>query len=113
MKDDIAVIPYIIIFGFINCNAAPIKKLPELLFVSCSLEGKKVFMIKYTIYAAPNIFIGSCIFGIIVYKTEEKIKHRSITKKKPAKIPKLNIMPFLKPTFLALFMDIILFGPGV
>jgi hypothetical protein len=57
--------------------------------------------------------MGNCIFGTIVYKTDEKIRHNIITTKKPKKIPKLNIMPFLKPTFLALFMDIMLFGPGV
>jgi hypothetical protein len=55
----------------------------------------------------------NCILGTTVYKTVENIKHKIITIKKPVNIPKLNIMPFLKPTFLALFIDIILFGPGV
>jgi hypothetical protein len=31
----------------------------------------------------------------------------------PENMPKLNTMPFLKPTFLALFIDIMLLGPGV
>jgi hypothetical protein len=43
----------------------------------------------------------------------ENIKHKIITTKKPANIPKLKTIPFLKPTFFALFIDIILFGPGV
>jgi hypothetical protein len=43
----------------------------------------------------------------------EKIKHNIITTKKPVRIPKLNGMAFLNPTFFALFIDIILFGPGV
>jgi hypothetical protein len=57
--------------------------------------------------------MGSCILGTSAYKTVEKIKHKIITTKKPANIPKLKTSPFLKPTFLALFIDIILFGPGV
>jgi hypothetical protein len=51
--------------------------------------------------------------GIILYNTVENIKHNIITIEKPAKMPKLNIMPFLNPTFVALFIDIILLGPGV
>jgi hypothetical protein len=43
----------------------------------------------------------------------ENIKHKIITTKKPANIPKLKTIPFLKPTFFALFIDIILLGPGV
>jgi hypothetical protein len=57
--------------------------------------------------------MGNCILGTIVYKTVEKIRHKTITMESPVNIPKLNTMPFLNPTFLALFIDIILFGPGV
>jgi len=64
-------------------------------------------------YAAPNIFIGNCTFGITLYKNEEKNKHNSITKKLPISIPKLNFIPLLNPNLFALFIDIILFGPGV
>jgi hypothetical protein len=38
---------------------------------------------------------------------------KSLQQKKPVSIPKLKTIPFLKPTFFALFIDIILFGPGV
>jgi hypothetical protein len=62
---------------------------------------------------APKIFIGSCILGTIVYKTVENNKHKIITTKNPVNMPKLKFMPFLNPTFFALFIDIILLGPGV
>jgi hypothetical protein len=61
----------------------------------------------------PNIFMGSCILGTSVYKTVENIRHKIITTRNPVNIPKLNAIPFLKSTFFALFIDIILFGPGV
>jgi hypothetical protein len=51
--------------------------------------------------------------GTAVNSTVENIKHKTITIKKPVNIPRLNTMLFLKPTFFALFIDIILFGPGV
>jgi hypothetical protein len=101
------------ILGFINCNNAPTKKLPLLFLISCAFDGTNVFIIKYTIYAAPNTFMGSCILGINVYKTVENTKHKIITTKKPANIPRLKTIPLLKPTFFVLFIDIILFGPGV
>jgi hypothetical protein len=113
MYEDIAVIPSIIILGLINCSNAPIKKLPPVFLILCALGGTNVLMIKYTMYEAPNIFIGSCIFGTNEYKTVENIKHKIITTKNPASIPKLKTIPFLKPTFFALFIAIILFGPGV
>jgi hypothetical protein len=57
--------------------------------------------------------MGNCIRGILVYNTAEKTVHNTITINIPAKIPQLKTIPFLKPTFAALFIDIILFGPGV
>jgi hypothetical protein len=57
--------------------------------------------------------MGNCIRGILVYNTVEKIVHNTITINIPAKIPQLKTIPFLKPTFAALFIDVILLGPGV
>jgi hypothetical protein len=51
--------------------------------------------------------------GTILYKTAENNKHNIIPIKNPVNIPKLNIMPFLKPTFLALFIAIILAVAGI
>ena len=38
---------------------------------------------------------------------------RIITRKKPVNIPKLNGKAFRNPFWAALFIDMILFGPGV
>ena len=84
-----------------------------LFFVECSFWGIIVLMIKKNIYAAPNIFIGSCIFGIMLYRILENIKHSIITIKIPVNMPALNGMLFLKPAFFAAFIDIMLLGPGV
>jgi len=53
------------------------------------------------------------IFGINIYKKVEKTTLNVITTIPPIKPPKQKINPFLKPVFFALFIAIILFGPGV
>ena len=59
------------------------------------------------------IFMGRAIFGMSVKRLLENIMHAIIAKEKPANMPKLKGMQRLKPTFAALFIDIILLGPGV
>jgi hypothetical protein len=57
--------------------------------------------------------MGSCMRGMIAYNALEKITHNAITIKKPVNNPRLKTMLFLKPKTFALFMDMILLGPGV
>jgi len=113
INDDIAVMPYSTTLGLINCSNIAIKKVPLLVLTSWLLAGTSVFTIRYAMYSAPRIFIKNWILGTTLYKNEETNRHSIISIKPPVKTPRLKLMPFLKPTFFALFIDMILFGPGV
>jgi len=84
-----------------------------LLKTSLFFLGKSVLIIKKVIYAAPTIFIGNWIFGTRLYRKDENSIHRIISMQHPENTPKLNLKLFLKPSFLAIFIVTILFGPGV
>jgi hypothetical protein len=59
IKDAIVVKAKIKSFGLINCKTNPVMKLPLEFFISCFFGGRKLFMARYSIYAAPSFFIGS------------------------------------------------------
>lgn len=73
----------------------------------------KVFHASQRIYRAPIISIGVLILGMSVESVLQNRVQAGMSIKKPNKMPKLNGKAFLKPSRLALDMDIMLFGPGV
>lgn len=73
----------------------------------------KVLQASQRIYSAPTISIGVLIFGISVERVLQNKVQEGMSIEKPNKMPKLKGKAFLKPSRLALDMDIMLFGPGV
>lgn len=73
----------------------------------------KVLQASQRIYSAPTISIGVLIFGINVERVLQNKVQAGMSIEKPDKMPKLKGKAFLKPSRLALDIDIMLFGPGV